>query len=779
MKKALKLSAVIAIATVIALAFTSCPASGTGTPALTETVPIPVTLTGLTANGSETQTSTQLTLTFSRAITGLTADDVTLSGVSDISKGTLSGSGPTYTLEIDGFTATGTLSVAVAKSGYNISGSPGTVTIYHYTPLPYTPLTDVTFNTVTADGSATKTTTQLTLTFSQAVTGLTANDITLSGVSGVSKGTFSGSGPTYTLKISGFTSTGTLSVAVGSPAGYNVSGSPRTVTIYRYTSSGGGGGGGSGGGGGGGGNSGTQTPIAGDYTISGTGTFTYDGSARTVTVTAKSGKSTGTVTVKYNNSTIAPSAVGTYTVTFDVAAVTGWNAASGLSAGTLTINGLVEMVYIPSGSFQMGDVKNEGVSLEKPVHTVTLSGFYMSKYQVTQAQYQAVMGTNPSSFSSNPASEEVQGNRPVENVTWYNAVEFCNNLSIQEGLQTVYTITSGTVTADWGKNGYRLPTEAQWEYAAKGGNGSPGNYTYSGSNTVGDVAWYSENSDSKTHEVGKKAPNGLGIYDMSGNVWEWCWDWLSESYSSEAQTNPVGTAVGSYRVNRGGSFDSGDSFTRSARRGAAFPYDRFNGTGFRLVRLQIPPIDVSFNSVTATGSPTTTSLTLTFSQAITGLAAGDITLSGVSGVIKGNLIGSGPVYTLPISGFTSSGSLSVAVAKSGYNVSGSPKSVNIFNVTGTITFVQIADAAPSITGPTIYRVSNGGPTSATLTVDNPAQYDSISWRVDNTGVTGTGPSFTLSAANTAYNFIGEHFVTVTVRKGGAPYNKTVSFRVEY
>jgi hypothetical protein len=127
----------------------------------------------------------------------------------------------------------------------------------------------------------------------------------------------------------------------------------------------------------------------------------------------------------------------------------------------------------------------------------------------------------------------------------------------------------------------------------------------------------------------------------------------------------------------------------------------------------------------------------------------------------------------------------------GYTVSGSPQSTTIYyyvttgsesgTATLTITFAQITDAAPSITGPTLYRVSNNGPTSATLTVDNPGQYDSnsISWRVDNTNETGTGPSFTLNADNTAYNLIGRHFVTVTVKKGGAPYNMTVSFRIEY
>jgi uncharacterized repeat protein (TIGR02543 family) len=259
----------------------------------------------------------------------------------------------------------------------------------------------------------------------------------------------------------------------------------------------------------------------------------------------------------------------------------------------------IEMVSIPGGSFEMGDVKNEGYDdEEKPVHTVTLTGFYMSKYQVTQAQYQAVMGTNPSYFTNDPASGEIQGNRPVEGVSWYDAIEFCNALSIQEGLSPYYTIDKvnkdpnnmdeyddmkWTVTHNSAANGYRLPTEAQWEYAAKGGNGSPGNYTYAGSDTVGDVAWYWDNSDIKTHEVGKKAANGLGLYDMSGNVNEWCWDWYG-SYWGETQTDPVGAVSGSYRVARGDYWGDSVWHCRSASRTGCRPSYGGGGNGFRLVR---------------------------------------------------------------------------------------------------------------------------------------------------------------------------------------------------
>ena len=247
-----------------------------------------------------------------------------------------------------------------------------------------------------------------------------------------------------------------------------------------------------------------------------------------------------------------------------------------------TANTEIEMVYVPGGSFQMGDT-GSGYSDERPVHTVTVSGFYMGKYEVTQEQYQTVMGSNPSYFSSNPATGETQNKRPVEEVTWDKAVEFCNKLSEREGLTRAYTISGTNVTWNRNATGYRLPTEAEWEYAAKGGNGSPGNYTYSGSNNVGEVAWYYGNSGSKTHEVGKKAPNGLGLYDMSGNVWEWCWDWYG-TYPSTAQTDPTGASSGSIRVRRGGGwFDSAED-VRSAYRNYFIPYYRYFNLGFRLAR---------------------------------------------------------------------------------------------------------------------------------------------------------------------------------------------------
>jgi len=346
------------------------------------------------------------------------------------------------------------------------------------------------------------------------------------------------------------------------------------------------------------------TPTADDFNISEL-TQNYDGSPKTVTIMPKVGKSTGTITVKYNGSTTAPSEVNTYTVTFDVAATTNYNAVNGLSAGILTIYKKIEMILIPAGSFQMGnpDTSMEYTGNERPVHTVTLSSFYMGKYEVTQEQWAAIMGSNPSYFTDSPATGEVQSKRPVERVSWYDTFVFCNKLSMKEGLSPAYRISGSTDPAVWGtvptssnstwdaveivagSNGYRLPTEAQWEYAARGGNGSPGNYTYSGSNNVDDVAWYWGNSGEKTHEVGKKAPNGLGLYDMSGNVYEWCWDWFDDYYYSSSPANdPRGAAAGSLRVLRGGCRHHNASLARSSFRYNQDPPVRYDGIGFRLIR---------------------------------------------------------------------------------------------------------------------------------------------------------------------------------------------------
>jgi formylglycine-generating enzyme len=267
----------------------------------------------------------------------------------------------------------------------------------------------------------------------------------------------------------------------------------------------------------------------------------------------------------------------------------------------------MDMVSIPAGTFTMGSPETESNrTYDETQYSVTLTAFSMSKYQVTQEQYQTVMGSNPSYFSSNPQEGEIQGKRPVESVSWYDALVFCNKLSIKEGLSPAYSISDKTNPADWGtvptssnttwdavvivagSNGYRLPTEAQWEYACRANTST----TYNTGDTISDnTGWYGDNSGNKTHEVGKKSANAWGLYDMHGNVYEWCWDWYGD-YPSEAQTNPMGASSGTSRVGRGGSWVSVAKYLRSARRISFNPYQRGSGIpnseninlGFRLVR---------------------------------------------------------------------------------------------------------------------------------------------------------------------------------------------------
>jgi formylglycine-generating enzyme required for sulfatase activity len=231
------------------------------------------------------------------------------------------------------------------------------------------------------------------------------------------------------------------------------------------------------------------------------------------------------------------------------------------------------MVWVAGGTFQMGS--ESGESDEKPVHEVTVKGFYMGKYEVTQREWFEVMGTNPSYFKGE--------NLPVEQVSWQEAIEYCNRRSMKEGLTPCYRGSGNSITCDWKANGYRLPTEAEWEYAAKDGVQNFLTTEYAGSNSVGAVAWYDDNSGGSTHPVGTKAGNALGIYDMSGNVWEWCWDWYGD-YNGRAQTDPRGPASGSNRVARGGSWIRAASYARSANRGDGAPSGRYSGLGFRLVR---------------------------------------------------------------------------------------------------------------------------------------------------------------------------------------------------
>ena len=246
------------------------------------------------------------------------------------------------------------------------------------------------------------------------------------------------------------------------------------------------------------------------------------------------------------------------------------------SSGDYNSSFKVDLIYVQGGEFMMGSDSSEAIDDEKPVHKVKVDSFYISKYEVSQKLYKKIMGENPSGY--------VGENKPVAPVTWFNAVKFCNKLSEKHELTPVYSINGKKVECNWDGDGYRLPTEAEWEYAARGGQKSNG-YKYSGSNNIDEVAWYSENSEDGFHPVGMKEPNELGLYDMSGNVYEWCWDWWKfDYYSNSSFSNPKGPSMGSYRAARGGSWGFYASGVRIANRARFTPSGSVSYIGFRLVR---------------------------------------------------------------------------------------------------------------------------------------------------------------------------------------------------
>ena len=292
---------------------------------------------------------------------------------------------------------------------------------------------------------------------------------------------------------------------------------------------------------------------------------------------------------------------------------------TGLIAGFMTVavtlvscSNLIENLKEKKAGYRtvVGAIPGSKVFIEG--RTVEIYVAWACDHEVTQDEYQAVMETNPSAFKSKPVDGEIQENRPVETVSWYECLVYCNKRSMNEGLIPCYTVKGSTNPSDWGRvpsswpssimpsfnsdwdkvtcnfeaNGYRLPTEAEWEYLARSGNSvSSGQTTYSGSNIIDDVAWYEGNTN-KTHEIKKKDPNSFGLYDMSGNVLEWCWDWQG---SITTATPSVGVSSGTRRVLRGGSFLEGASTCSVSWRGSYYPSfcDSWGGrysVGFRVVR---------------------------------------------------------------------------------------------------------------------------------------------------------------------------------------------------
>ena len=219
------------------------------------------------------------------------------------------------------------------------------------------------------------------------------------------------------------------------------------------------------------------------------------------------------------------------------------------------------MVFIKSGCFQMGDTFGDGDNDENPVHEVCVNDFYMGEHEVTQKEWKEVMGNNPSGF------KDCGGDCPVESVSWNDVQQYIRKLNDKTGMK------------------YRLPTEAEWEYAARGGGRKE---KYAGTNKksdLGDYAWYEDNSGRKTHPVKAKQPNSLGPYDMSGNVWEWVSDWYDKNYyRNSPKDNPIGPASGKYKVLRGGSWGSGPLYLRATSRARSKPDERYNGDGFRIAQ---------------------------------------------------------------------------------------------------------------------------------------------------------------------------------------------------
>ncbi len=252
----------------------------------------------------------------------------------------------------------------------------------------------------------------------------------------------------------------------------------------------------------------------------------------------------------------------------------------------------MEFVSIKGGEFIMGspDEDKEASTNEMPPHTVRINPFYLGMTEVTQTQYQEVMGNNPSYFSATGAGRDKvagqsTGHYPVENVSWLDAVRFCNALSMKDGFTPFYQVNGGKVEIPDRKGpGYRLPTEAEWEFACRGGKTT--RYSFGTDPSVlGEYGWFGENSGGRSHPVGQERRNGFGLYDMHGNVWEWCSDgWDDDYYKKTPEDDPPGASGAASQVFRGGGWDSEPRECRSANRYRFAPGNRSYFLGFRVAR---------------------------------------------------------------------------------------------------------------------------------------------------------------------------------------------------
>lgn len=278
----------------------------------------------------------------------------------------------------------------------------------------------------------------------------------------------------------------------------------------------------------------------------------------------------------------------------------GWNKSEVGFARYVYNPSVIEMIDIPGGTFSMGRTLggeyHASNNDELPVHQVSISSFKMSKYEIDQNDWVTIAGTRPSTYSVTTTTAI-----PVQNVSWYGAIRYCNWRSLAENLTPCYSIKGTTnpdlwgtiptyfnadwdaVLCNWDANGYRLPTEAEWEFAARGATTSP-DYLYAGSDSLQEVGWFYDDA-SNPNPKGQKQANGLALHDMSGNVWEWCWDVYEQAYYSVSPVNnPRGPASGINRTLRGGSWKSDAVNCRVAERNFSVPYYKSNAVGFRVVR---------------------------------------------------------------------------------------------------------------------------------------------------------------------------------------------------
>jgi len=228
-------------------------------------------------------------------------------------------------------------------------------------------------------------------------------------------------------------------------------------------------------------------------------------------------------------------------------------------------------VLVDGGKFVMGSNEEER---EQPIHEVFVDSYMIGKYEVTQAEYKKVLKNNPSMYKGD--------DKPVNNISWYHATKYCNKRSKMEGLTPCYTGVGEDIKCDFSANGYRLPTEAEWEFAAKGGLKGKG-FIYAGSDNPDEVAVYNKKLNTGLQVPGTKKPNELGLYDMCGNVRELCWDWFGK-YKGIAENNPTGPKTGDMRIERGGSWKHDEYFARVSARFFHDPIFNYGSVGFRVVR---------------------------------------------------------------------------------------------------------------------------------------------------------------------------------------------------